>query len=79
MSKTFSERKKDVKELAESIAKQRKNTGDFDRKKPFTSLNTNNLDDFLIDLENIKSDESLTKLKVALSSVQMNCLLINLN
>ena len=68
MSKTFSERKKDVKELAESIAKQRKNTGDFDRKKPFTSLNTNNLDDFLIDLENIKSDESLTKLKVALSS-----------
>ena len=68
MSKTFSERKKDVRELAESIAKQRKNTGDFDRKKPFTSLNTNNLDDFLIDLENIKSDESLTKLKVALSS-----------
>lgn len=68
MSKTFSERKKDVKKLAESIAKQRKNTGDFDRKKPFTSLNTNNLDDFLIDLENIKSDESLTKLKVALTS-----------
>ena len=68
MSKTFSERKKDVRELAESIAKQRKNTGDFDRKKPFTSLNTNNLDDFLIDLENIKSDESLTKLKVALTS-----------
>lgn len=68
MSKTFSEKKKEVEKLAEGIAKNRKDTGDFNRQKPFATLNSGNLDDFLIDLDNIKSDESLTKLKVALTS-----------
>lgn len=67
-SKTFEQRKSEVKDLAEKIAKQRKGIGDFDRNKPFTSLTKANFDDFLVDLENIKSDESLIKLKVALTS-----------
>ena len=67
-SKTFEQRKAEVKNLAEKIAKQRKGIGDFDRNKPFTSLTKDNFDDFLVSLENIKSDESLVKLKVALTS-----------
>ena len=68
MSKTFSERKAEVRELANSIAKQNKSMVEFDRNKPFTTLNSNNFDDFLINLDNIKSDESLAKLKIALTT-----------
>lgn len=67
-AQTFSEKKREVRELAERIAKERKGIQDFDRNKPFTTLTENNLDDFLVDLDNIKSDESLTKLRVALKS-----------
>lgn len=67
-AQTFSEKKREVRELAEKIAKERKGLQDFDRNKPFTTLTESNLGDFLVDLDNIKSDESLTRLRVALKS-----------
>ena len=67
-TKTFEQRKEEVKKLAEGIAKSKKGSGDYDRSKPYSSLTKENFTDFITELDNIKSDESLTKLKIALTS-----------
>ena len=67
-SKTFSEKKAEVKNLAEKIANKSKSIVEFDREKPFSTLNRESIGDFLLDLENVESEESLNKLKIALTT-----------
>ena len=56
-SKTFSEKKAEVKNLAEKIANKSKSIVEFDREKPFSTLNRESIGDFLLDLENVESEE----------------------
>ena len=64
--KTFNETKEEVRKLALSIANKKTGDATYNRENPYSSLNKKSFGNFLVDLDNIQSSESLTNLKLSL-------------